>query len=1767
MAGEEVGELGVRLSLDSSDFNRPLQSVERNLKALGGELATIRNKGSEWGKSLEGLGQKQEVLGRTLSTQETKVKSLREAYEKSVREKGADAAATENLAAKLNRAVAEYTRTETELSQVNDALSQQQEELAHAESAWGRMESSLDSAGDSLTNTGEKLTGIGEKMTLGVTTPIVGAGIAAITTADQFDVAGGRIQSGLGLSAAEAEKFEGIAKNLWKNGFGEDVNAAADAVVLVKKNLNELPTDQLEKVTSFAGVLADRFEIDIAESTNTAGMIIKTFGGDAEKAFDLMTYGLQNAKGDGGELLEVFNEYAPQFKALGYDAEGFMATLIQGSQSGAFNMDLLGDAAKESFLLIGEGSDDVKTALKDMGLDADQVIGDINSGGEDAQGAFMAVSAAISGIKDPTDKAAASLALFGTPLEDLGPEFRGFFDDVNQDLEGVEGSTQRAGDALYDNLGAKATSVFRDFQEDLEPVGEVLVDLADEWLPKIADTVGDLTEKFADMSPEAQENALMIAGIAAAAGPAIAGLGFLSTGLGSIAKIGSGLVGTLGKEGGKGLLGRIGLMAATGGPVGLAIAGVGLLGAGIYALNEASEESKEVNLEHAESMIEQQQSLEGLIEKYEVLADKNQLSNDELLRFRDIQSEMDLTTSAEELATLAEESSKLQEKSGLSNEELSKMLEYNDQLIEKVPEAGAVFSAHGEAILKNADDLNTANEKLRESIQLELELQQAKATAKLDENIQEKINATEEFNNKMREYNNEMVVQAAREYQLGELKKEQQAAYAAGQDEIAIGMESDIINLEAQIQLNKDNVGVLSNEVLEKQKSLGKSDEQIAKTKALYDELINLQLASAGINAKGQEGIAQLDTAISKSAARVSELEKAKESQGGLNAKQQEELNNLNTALGTYRTTKGEIQNIQGEQGVVNQKIAEGEEKAGRLSDKLGESEIKQITFSGDGYQEAKVISDEADKDVQKEVDVTDYGKANSIHNEAEKDAHKSVFVSVVQTAGKIIGGIKNILGFAHGTDFHPGGIAMVGDGEGSNAGQELIETPDGKRFLSPDKPTLMDLPRGTSVLSATKTREMLGHSLGTRPHPGGIAIVGDGDGSIPKYAKGTKATKPFELVNYDSRLKAVASGSGVARIREIRQAEIDSLEAQIAVLTKEGATIKELSQAKEKEARLSKLQAEKSKEYQSRIKEQQITVSALERAYKNKKITLSEYNTQVGAAKSEIHKLTAEQLAHNDAMKKSFDSNLSDQTKIRTIRQSNMELLEKEIESLKREGASQKELNQAKQKEGELNRLRNQKQKEYENRLKDQQKVINSINSSYKKGLITREKYNETIADATVEMNDLKMETLAFYESMSEAQEEATQAIREDLAKLMDEVASAQTEAFEKAMDKQLSALSDKQKQAESLFKDETEAFIDELNRQKDAAIDAFDQQTKAHEDSINQQIENINKRRDAELAAIDAQLAALEEKEKQESRDEVEAGWATEQANLDRRFKVADFMQDEETVKAVAQEQADLQNTIDKQRLEWQREDLKESLKLEQDKINVSYDQQEEALKTALDLYNEQRDLERDALEERYEMREQQYEAMRALQLEAMEREHEMAMEAAERELELQKQRFEALHEELVKHLENGTMTQKEANKAWMQAVKDAGIDQVYQEIENQEKSKAELDKYVAGYLKIGKSYGDNLVNGVIGTLNSRLSQVQAAAARLRDAMGATAGLSSTFAVANAASNHSAIAKAVPAATSRLQPINFNLDGQPIAEYVLDIATGAVQVVSRKG
>ncbi|WP_270312626.1 transglycosylase SLT domain-containing protein [Vagococcus fluvialis] len=93
---------------------------------------------------------------------------------------------------------------------------------------------------------------------------------------------------------------------------------------------------------------------------------------------------------------------------------------------------------------------------------------------------------------------------------------------------------------------------------------------------------------------------------------------------------------------------------------------------------------------------------------------------------------------------------------------------------------------------------------------------------------------------------------------------------------------------------------------------------------------------------------------------------------------------------------------------------------------------------------------------------------------------------SIKDGVGWVLGklGAKNTMGgdfagtkaYAQGTGYHPGGMALVNDGYGSNF-REAYQLPNGQTGLFPNQRNLMvDLPAGSSVLSGPRTASMYGN-------------------------------------------------------------------------------------------------------------------------------------------------------------------------------------------------------------------------------------------------------------------------------------------------------------------------------------------------------------------------------------------------------------------------------------------------------------------------------------------------------------------------------------------------------------------------------------------------------------------------------------------------------------------------------------------------------------------
>ena len=116
----------------------------------------------------------------------------------------------------------------------------------------------------------------------------------------------------------------------------------------------------------------------------------------------------------------------------------------------------------------------------------------------------------------------------------------------------------------------------------------------------------------------------------------------------------------------------------------------------------------------------------------------------------------------------------------------------------------------------------------------------------------------------------------------------------------------------------------------------------------------------------------------------------------------------------------------------------------------------------------------------------------------------KTVTINARDNASGVLSGIKswidsvtgnfftNIFAskHAHGTNYHPGGLAIVNDQRNSNY-KEMVTLPNGRSFIPQGRDVLLPLPRGSKVLRADKTRRLM-REMGVPKYASGIGIPSD---------------------------------------------------------------------------------------------------------------------------------------------------------------------------------------------------------------------------------------------------------------------------------------------------------------------------------------------------------------------------------------------------------------------------------------------------------------------------------------------------------------------------------------------------------------------------------------------------------------------------------------------------------------------------------------------------
>lgn len=246
----------------------------------------------------------------------------------------------------------------------------------------------------------------------GVTVGAVQAGKAMISIGDEYGSVMNDLQAKTGATAADMEELSDTVDNVYVSNLGEDWQDVADAVATAKQYVGDLEGD-LTGVTEGSLMLRDVFDYDVNESLRASKALMQNFGVDGYTAMNYIAEGAQNGLDYSGELIDTISEYSVHFKKVGLDIDDMFTIMQEGAESGAWNLDKVGDAVKEFSIRAIDGSDTTKEAYAALGYDANEVMKIFAAGGEDASIAFQQIISDLVSMDDAVARDAVGVQLFG----------------------------------------------------------------------------------------------------------------------------------------------------------------------------------------------------------------------------------------------------------------------------------------------------------------------------------------------------------------------------------------------------------------------------------------------------------------------------------------------------------------------------------------------------------------------------------------------------------------------------------------------------------------------------------------------------------------------------------------------------------------------------------------------------------------------------------------------------------------------------------------------------------------------------------------------------------------------------------------------------------------------------------------------------------------------------------------------------------------------------------------------------------------------------------------------------------------------------------------------------------------------------------------------------------------------------------------------------------------------------------------------------------
>lgn len=423
---------------------------------------------------------------------------------------------------------------------------------------------------------GKKMTSVGGTMTKAVTIPVVGAGTAIVKTSATFEAQMSKVQAITGLQGKKAEKvMSGLKAKAMEMGATTKYSATEAGQAM--EYMGMAGWDAQQMIDGLPGIM-DLAAASGEELGTTSDIVTDALTGfglqakDASHFADILAKTSTKSNTTVSMLGESFKYTAPLCGALGYSAEdcstalGLMANSgIKGSQAGT--------SLKTAFANLTKPTDEQAKMMKELGITLDDGKGHMLSMRE-----VMINLRSSFGSLTKEQKASAAATLFGKEsmsgmLAIINASDEDF-NNLSKAIYDCNGTASQMASTMNNNLNGQFTILKSTLETIALQFGEILMP----YIKKFVEKLQTLATKLSNLNQEQKTTIARIAGVTAAAGPALAIGGKIVSVVGKVVSV----LPTL----------KTALTALTG-PIGVVVAAVAVLAAAFTNLWKNNEKFRE----------------------------------------------------------------------------------------------------------------------------------------------------------------------------------------------------------------------------------------------------------------------------------------------------------------------------------------------------------------------------------------------------------------------------------------------------------------------------------------------------------------------------------------------------------------------------------------------------------------------------------------------------------------------------------------------------------------------------------------------------------------------------------------------------------------------------------------------------------------------------------------------------------------------------------------------------------------------------------------------------------------------------------------------------------------------------------------------------------------------------------------------------------------------------------------------------------------------